>query len=169
MKNLRSELIERLPESKDADRKELAEKIVEADIDLSQLYDLFLMEKVGMRLAWTLTDVAFDHHNFLAPQLPKLWEFARTVNQFDLYSSFTNYWRYCGVPEEMEGLAVDYCFSILKSKSYNKTIKTRALWVIEGMLPKYPALKQEIEAIQNTENTGNCTSLRLRIDALLDQ
>jgi hypothetical protein len=59
--------------------------------------------------------------------------------------AFTRLWQLCGVPNENESDAIELLFGYLNSREIDITTKSRALFVLVGLINKYSELKNELK------------------------
>ncbi|SFT72976.1 hypothetical protein SAMN05216474_1976 [Lishizhenia tianjinensis] len=147
MKSFRNKLIEILPQSSEEQRKAMAIEMMRSQCLPSQFKDLLLCEKTGRRFSWMISNLAQLNPEYLVRDLPTLWEIAEKVEGFDFKSSFTNYWRYCGVPSSQETIAINYLMEVLEKNKHTTTIQSRALRVMQKVILQHPDLSQELVAI----------------------
>lgn len=125
-------------------RKNWAQKIIKDDVDIEFLSNLLLEDnKTANRFLWLLSDVGISSPLKLKKNLPFLYEFMK-VNTPDFLSAFASYFLYVGVPEEMEGIAMNLMFQLLNSKEINQTLKARASLVLFELSKKFPEIKNEL-------------------------
>lgn len=169
MENFRNKLKALLETSTGQERKALANEMLTLGIVPSQFSDFFQEPKLGRRLAWMITDLAHLDAAYLSKDLSELWHISQTVESFDFKSSFTNYWRYCGVPIAQEPEAINYLLCVLEESSYNTTTKSRALWVMELLIGKNPVLARELEAVLRANYIHYEKGMQQRVHKFLRQ
>lgn len=125
-------------------RKDWAQTLIKNNIDLKDLFPLLQHEhKIAIRFLWFLTEVGALDPQRLHNTLPALYAHCESLNP-KYQQSFVSYWLIAGIPPEQEVVAVERCFSWLRSAATNTTIKSRCMWLLQRLIPKYPDLKNEL-------------------------
>lgn len=126
------------------DRKKWAEIIIREDLDPSELTGLLEMRsRTAMRFLWLLSEVGILSPEKLFRHLSDLFEVCVRID-VRYTTSFASFWMYAGVPEKMEGKAIDLLFELFLSNETTVTIKSRALIVLARLAQKHPQLKHEL-------------------------
>ncbi len=126
-------------------RKAWVNTIIEKDMDLKYLSKLLMGEqKIATRFLWLLSEIGLSNPTQLFRELPYLFNLCDGLNPV-YKTSFANYWLIAGIPPEQESAAINLCFHWLLSADTNITIKSRAIWVLQKLIKKYPDLKNELK------------------------
>lgn len=137
-----------LPKSSGDQRKKWAELIVIEDIELTSLNKLFFANKeITSRFLWLCSDVGLKDSNRLSRVLPFVLKNREIINYNKKESTIANYFKIAGVPSQIEGETVDLLFSWISSASFDLTTKSRSLHVLNKIIKKYPALKNELKLV----------------------
>jgi len=139
------ELVQLLPSSSGAQREVWAKTIVAQQIGLPTLAVLLDEEqKVASRFLWLLSDLGNVNPDCLRLHLPYLLQLSETVVHVNLKQSMASYWLIAGVPEQNEGIALDWLLQWLRSPNVNATTKSRSLKVLVKLVQKHPAIQPEV-------------------------
>lgn len=148
----------RLPTSTAADRKEWAQKIVDQDISLQDLFPLLSAKyTTRSRFIWLLSDIGEADPTRIKTALPELLALSQKIQYTPLDQAFARLWMIAGVPAEQEGIAIDRMFELLNTFTVNVSIKYNALRVLETLMESYPELKTEF-TLALEDQVGKYTS-----------
>lgn len=135
-----------LSSSSEIDRIKWANEIINQEIDLNSLSDLYLCEyKIASRYLWLLSNIGNIDSKILLEYLPTLLELRKKKIHKNTEGSFANYWLIAGVPIESESEAIDLLFEWINSSNVNVTGKSRAMQVLYILSYKYPEIKNELK------------------------
>jgi hypothetical protein len=126
-------------------RKKWVQYIIENDVPLLQLADLILREKkVAMHFSWMVGELCDKVPDRVFPAVSYFFSVKDKV-QFQNYDrSIAKVLWLAGVPEEIEGEAIDTLFKWLLDPKVIVSTKAYSLSAIAKMTTKYPELKNEL-------------------------
>lgn len=165
--DLYNSLLSSLPTSDGPKRRQLAEYIVEKDLDIRPLFDLFLAGyPVASRFQWLLSDIGLQRQSKLFDSLHDLLEFSPQMDEA-YRTGFANYWLIAGLPEQDEAVALSMCFDWLNSPQVNVTIKSRAMRVLCRLIVKYPEVTNELASTLEAQLGKYTAEFDKRVKAVL--
>lgn len=121
-------------------------QIVDEEIDIKELCDLFLYEDrtTALRFSWFLSEIGMYKSTDLLAVLPYLFERRKQTSIKGFTYSFVKYWRIAGVPQENKGDAINLLFDWLIDPATSVSVKTHAMEVLFGLTKEFPDLKNEL-------------------------
>lgn len=135
-----------LPTSTEIDRIKWANEIVDQEIELNSLSDLYLCDyKIASRYLWFLSKVGELDSKKLLEFLPTLLELRKKKTHKNTEGTFANFWLLVGIPVENESEVINLLFEWLNSPKVNVTGKSRSMQALNILSFKYPEIKNELK------------------------
>ncbi|MCG8476473.1 MAG: hypothetical protein MI784_13475 [Cytophagales bacterium] len=161
MESFFKELSQHLGESTGECRKIWAKKIVEERIPIAPLLEL-LKEKspVNSRFSWLLGDLCELNPDWFRPLLPELFLGRHRVNVLHYDRSVARWLNLAGIPEEIEGEAVDQLFEWLLDPKIKVATKAHSAHALFRMCKKYPELGSELRLALEDQRGKNTDAFR---------
>lgn len=121
-------------------------QIIDEEIDITQLCDLFLYQDrtTALRFSWFLSEIGMYKSTALLAVLPYLFERREQTSIEGFTYSFVKYWRIAGVPQENKGAAINLLFEWLTASNTSVSVKTHAMEVLFGLTKEFPDLTNEL-------------------------
>lgn len=161
------QLFENLSTASGPQLKAMANALVQADVNLIELFPLLKADKkTAHHFLWLISDIGLLDKTYLFGYLPELLQYIKTCNQ-TYHASMSNWWRIAGVPEENEGEAIDLMFQWVLSIEVNPTIKMRAFEVLARLCKKYPDIRNELVLCLREQEGKYTVDFKKRVGKLL--
>ncbi len=148
-----SELIKQISislkqDNTDINRKRWSAYIIENTIPIVQLTELMHHEHpIAMRFSWVLGDIADNHPEALRESVPYFFKHRNEIKFPNFNRSLAKFFYLSGVPEEIEGEAIDELFKWLMDAKMNVTTKTFSLLALHRLTLKHKDLQQELKLV----------------------
>jgi hypothetical protein len=163
------QLTNELEGSPAAQRAVWAKFIVGKEVPLADLFPLMQNgDKFTQNFLYLMSDIAWTEPDYLLKRLPRLVTFFQNELQTSLPPNFATFWLKCGIPKEMEGLAVDYLFKWLLNAEVTNQRKLHAAEVLTRVQKKYPDLKIELELVLKDLMQNGSPAFQKKINQLLN-
>mgnify|MGYP003677030541 CR=1 FL=1 len=167
---LLEELASNLVKSNAALRKQWAIDIIQNNYAIVDFCTLLESDKkIAMRFTWLLSDIGILNPAYLRNSLATLFTISQSSQYTPFVHAFATYWQIVGVPAENETEAINLLFDMLQNKEINATLKSRAIFVCEGIVIKHPGLKNEFFAILNRIKSSASEDFKKRVKKVINR
>lgn len=153
---------------RESNRNAWTREIIENRIKLSELFPILKSGKTAsMRFTWILGDISTLKPELLFEHLPYLFSIRNEMPFPNYDRSLAKFFCNCGIPETIEGIAIDELFKWLNSASVSVSTKHYCVLTLQKTCERYPELKPEFLLILNEQLGKNKPSLDKMIERIL--
>lgn len=118
--------------------------IIENKIPVSEFSQLlFAPQPLATRFTWVLGTIVVMSPTHIAPAITYFFNQRHKTTIPGFNRSLAKMFAFAGIPEEIEGEAIDELFRWLADKNSNVSTKTYAITALHHAVRKYPDLKNE--------------------------
>lgn len=103
--------------------------------------------KLKERSAWVMSYCVEAFPFLIHPFWDQLFDIIEHTNNPGVLRNSVRAWQFCEIPEDFEGRVVDYCITAIGNPQAPIAQRAYAITVIERLIPKYPEIAQEVQAI----------------------
>ncbi len=100
---------------------------------------------LAQRAAWAMSDCVIRHPPLIKKHLKKLLLF---ITKPELHSAMkrnvVRFLQFIEIPENLEGMAVDSCFRLIREPKESIAVKAFSLALLQRLCEKYPDLQHEL-------------------------
>jgi hypothetical protein len=154
----------------DVNRKYWAAYIVNNHIDLISIISLIEAEHpVAMRFSWVLGDLCETAPAVVYPSIAYLFNKREQIKIPNFNRSLAKLFYYCGVPNEIEGEAINELFKWLQNTKSNVSTKSYAMLALHQLTQLYPELQHELKAAIESQLNLNTPSFDKQAQRILLQ
>ncbi len=169
-RNFKIQLIRDIGKSTGADRQQWAEFIILNDIPLEELVDILYMNTdISTRFAWLLGDICQMDAKRVRGIIPQMVQDRPLIKIKNFHRTIAKSFQYAGVPETIEGEAIDLMVNWLLDPKIIVSTKNHALFALNQLRQKYPTLKIELQAILEDQLDKNSLAFKKRATQVLQQ
>lgn len=167
-KTFHLELLNALGTSSTAERNVWANYILEHQISPSDLISILFEEKpTSVKFSWLLGGLCEREPKMFLPHIVPIFNNRSKVNVPNFERSLARMMSFAGVPEEIEGEAVDNLFKWLLAPNRLVTTKTYAMITLFNLCDKYEDLKGELKFAVEDQYDKNTASFKTRARKIL--
>jgi hypothetical protein len=148
-----------LQDKSDANLRQWGAQIVQQNLALVDLITLIHAEKkVATRFSWMLGGIVERDPERVRPVIPYLFRQRKEILIHNFERSLAKFFALAGIPEEIEGEAVEALFQWLMDPKVLLSTRTFAMAALDKLCHKHPELKNELkivleELIQHNEGS----------------
>lgn len=155
-------------EDTDANRKRWKQYIIDNNIALLDLMSLLeANRKVGMRFIWMVGDLCESNPSLVFPAITHFYSRRHHVPFANFDRSLAKMFWLVGVPEEIEGEAINDLFKWLMDAKVNVTTKVYALSALYNLSLKYDDLRNELKLVVEDQLGKSSISFEQRAKQIL--
>ena len=137
-----------LADHSDENRKRWADYIIKENIPLLDILELLDAEKrVATRFTWMVGDLCEQKPDVVFPAITYFWSKRNEIEITNYNRSLAKMCWLCGIPEEIEGEAVNELFEWLLDPEVIVSTKNYSLLALGNLTYKYPELKHELRMV----------------------
>jgi hypothetical protein len=171
MKSLIEQLsISLATEDNEARRKEWAQFILDNNVKLKDLVTILDAErKAAMRFTWLVGDLCERKPEAVFPAIPHFYakKDAMPFPNFD--RSLAKMFWLCGVPEQIEGEAINDLFKWVLDPKVTVTTKTYAMEALCKLVSKHEGLRNELKLVIEDQLDKNTETFNKRALKMLEK
>jgi hypothetical protein len=169
MKEFSRQLAESLvTEDTEENRKYWADYIISNNIPILSLAEIIHADKkTAMRFSWMVGDICEKAPAIVYPAIIKFFSERARIKIPNYDRSLAKMFWLSGVPEEIEGEAIDELFKWLSDPVINVSTKVYSMEALNKLGIKYPDLKHELKLVLEEEFDRNTIAFKKRADKLL--
>ena len=171
--SMEDQLLEELKSSlkidrSDPSRKYWARQIVDKDIPLLDLAPLLDAEHpVGMRFTWLIGDIMALEVQRGFPAIPYFFSRRHDITFPGYKRTLAKMMCNAGIPEEIEGEAVDEMFKWIRDPKVKVAVKAYSLDALYNFCVKYPELKEELKLVIEEQMEHHSFAFKKRAKRIL--
>ncbi len=159
-----------LMDDSDTNRKKWAEQIVDKKIPLLELTPLLdAGKRAATRFIWMVGDLCELEPAVVFPAITHFWSKRNTVDITNYNRSLAKMFWLCGIPEKIEGEAVNEMFEWLTDPEAIVSTKNYSLLALGNLTGKYPELEQEIRMVIEDQLNKNSVAFEKCAQKVLKQ
>ncbi|MFT3910766.1 MAG: hypothetical protein QM737_15215 [Ferruginibacter sp.] len=144
--------------------------IVKNKIAITDLHPLIHAEHpVAMRFSWLLGGICESNPKLVYPSIIYFFSNRDKIEILNFNRSLAKMFCYCGVPDEIEGEAMDNMFKWLSDPKSIVSTKNFAMSALYNFTIKYPELKNELRTIIEEQLDKNSLSFQKQARKLLEK
>jgi len=147
----------------------LVGEVIKSGSHFDDLLQLALHEKdpLAWRASWIL-DVSDETMPGMAQKhIPVIVRALPAIKSMGTLRSLLRLLTRHPIPEELQGMLIDLCFSYLVSEHYMVAVKAHAMLIIYNHVLLYPELKNELIAVLEDQADNNTVAFRARGNNLI--
>lgn len=146
-------------DNSDECRKKWARYIIKNKIELTDLVGLLDHEMpVSMRFIWLVGDLCEHAPNVARPSVIYFYSKRNQIKFANFNRSLAKMFWLAGIPEEIEGAAIDEMFKWLLDPKVGVSAKNYSLSALLDLTNKYPEVKNELKIVIEDQLDKNSSS-----------
>ena len=154
----------------DSNRKYWAAYVVTNQTDLMSIISLIEAEHpVAMRFSWVLGDLCETAPAVVYPSITYLFNKRGQINIPNFNRSLAKLFYHCGVPNEIEGEAINELFKWLQDTKSNVSTKSYSMLALQQLTQLYPELQHEFKAVVESQSRLNTPTFEKQAQKILLQ
>lgn len=156
-----------LTDDSDKTRKQWAKFIIEEKINLVDFSELLFTDSfIASRFIWTVGDICEMNPETVYPSITYFFDVRYKTKIKNYNRSLAKMFFYCGVPEEIEGLATTEMFDWIIDPKEIVSTKNYALQTLHKLAEKYTELKTELNLVIEDQLKKNPVSFEKTVKKL---